>query len=478
MNLLHALRLDETDDKPVIALVGAGGKSSLLFRLGEELAAAGRPTLLTATTRLWASQVDRAPFSLISASEPALALELPTSLRGYGQVLALAGPAGEPGKLAGLSPEAICRLAALDEVGAVVVEADGSRERPLKAPASHEPVVPACATHVVAVAGLAALGQPLDAAVVHRPEIAAALMGLRLGDTLTSEAVAVLLTHPHGGLAGRPANAVPLLYLNLALDDASDDVEAQRRLAAARRIADIVLARAAPTFTAVLIGSTQAASPVREVHGRVVAVVLAAGGSSRLDSDLPKQVLPWQPGGTLVGRAANIALEAATLNEVLVVTGHGAQQVQAALGDRPVRIVNNPDWQAGQSSSVAAGLRALAPDVSAAVFILADQPTVQPATIDLLGARHRQTLAPLVAPLYAGGERGNPVLFDRSTFPELLALQGDTGGRLLLQRYGAQVERVAIDAPAPQGIETLVDYETMRERLGSEGEEGKDGGRR
>jgi molybdenum cofactor cytidylyltransferase len=475
MNLLHALRLDETDEKPVIALVGAGGKSSLLFRLGDELAAAGRPTLLTATTRMWTRQVDRAPFSLISASEPALAFELPTSLRGYGQVLALAGPAGETGKLAGLSPEAICRLAALDQVGAVVVEADGSRERPLKAPAAHEPLVPACATHVITVARVAAVGRPLNVATVHRPEIVAALTGLRRGDTLTAEAVAALLAHPQGGRKGCPAHAAPLLFLNLALDDAPDHAEAQRRLAAASRIASIVLARPAPAYRAVLIGSAQAAEPVQQVHGRIAAVVLAAGGSSRLDSDLPKQVLPWQPGDTLVGRATDIALQAATLNEVIVVTGHGAQQVQAALGDRPVRIVNNPDWQAGQSSSVAAGLRALAPDVSAAVFILADQPTVQPATIDLLVARHRQTLIPLVAPLYAGGERGNPVLFDRSTFPELLALQGDTGGRPLIQRYGAQVELVAIDAPAPQGIETMIDYHAMRERLGREGKEGKEG---
>jgi molybdenum cofactor cytidylyltransferase len=473
MNLLHALRLDGTDDKPVIALVGAGGKSSLLFRLGEELAAAGRPALLTATTRMWASQVDRAPFGLITASEPALAFELPTSLRGYGQVLALAGPAGESGKLAGLSSEAICRLAALDEVGAVVVEADGSREHLLKAPAAHEPLVPACATHVITVAGLAAVGNPLDQATVHRLEIAAALTGLQPGDILTAEAVAALLAHPQGGRKGCPAHATPLLYLNLALDDATNDAETQRRGATAGRIARIVLASPAPAYRAVLIGSAQAAEPVQQVHGRVAVVVLAAGGSSRLGSDLPKQVLPWQPGGTLVGHAVDIGLHAAAIDEVVVVTGHRADEVQAALGDRPVRCAFNPDWQAGQSTSVAAGLRALSADVSAVVFILADQPTVQPATLDQLVQRHRQTLAPVVAPIYHGGHRGNPVLFDRRTFAELLALQGDTGGRPLLRRYGAQVDLVAISAPAPRGIETLHDYETMRDHLRSEGKDGK-----
>jgi molybdenum cofactor cytidylyltransferase len=464
MNLHHALRLDETDGKPVVALVGAGGKSSLLFRLGDELAAAGRPTLLTATTRMWASQVDCVPFSLITSSEAALAFELPTSLRGYGQALAMAGPAGELGKLAGLTPETICRVAALDEVGVVVVEADGSRERPLKAPAVHEPAVPACATHVVTVAGVAAVGQPLNDATVHRPEIAAALIGMHRGDILTAEAVAALLVHPQGARKGCPPGAVTSLYLNLALDDALDNAETQRRLAAARRIASIVLANPAPAYRSVLIGSAQAADPVSEVHGRVAAVVLAAGGSRRLDSDLPKQVLPWQPGDTLVGRAVDIALEAVTIGQVVVVTGHRAQQVQAALAGRPMRTVFNPHWQAGQSSSVVAGLRALAPDSSAVVFILADQPGILPATVDQLVMRHRRTLAPIVAPVYRGGQRGNPVLFDRRSWPELLALQGDTGGRVLLNRHGQQVEQVVVDQPLPRGIETMDDYRTMGHR--------------
>lgn len=459
MRLLPALRLHETGDRPVIALVGAGGKSSLLFRLGDELAAAGRATLLTATTRLWAAQADRAPFTLLSSHEPTLAFELPTSLRGYGQALAMAGPACEPGKLAGLDPAVICRLAALDGVGAAVVEADGSRERPLKAPAAHEPLVPPCATHVVVVAGMAAVGRPLDETTVHRAERFAALAGLQPGDPLTPEAVAAVLAHPDGGRQGCPAGAIPLLYLNLALDEAASPRAVEVRLAAARSIAAQVLARLPGAYHAVLIGSARAVDPVDEVYGRTAAIVLAAGGSTRFGGEAAKQLLPWQPGGTLGGRAADIALAARSIDEVVVVTGHRADQVQAALGDRPVRAVFNPDWQSGQSSSVAAGLRALGPAVAAAVFVLADQPDVIPATIDLLVQRHRRTLAPVVAPVYQGGQRGNPVLFDRRAFPELLALEGDTGGRLVIQRYGAGVQPVAIDAPLPQGIETLEDYQ-------------------
>lgn len=458
MNLIQALRLSESASKPIVALAGAGGKSSLLFRLGDELTAAGRATLLTATTRLWAEQADRARFTLLSASEPTLAFELPTSLRGYGQALVLTGPAREPGKLAGLAPDLICRLAALEEVAAAVIEADGSRERPLKAPASHEPLIPACATHVIVVAGMAAVGRPLDAATVHRPERFAALIGLPMGARLTPPAIAAALMHPNGGRQGCPAGAIPLLYLNLMLDDAASPAEAEQRIAAARSIAAVALAGPAPAFRAVLIGSAQGVQPVDEVHGRAAAVVLAAGGSSRLGDGAAKQLLPWQPGGTLVGRAADIALAAGAVDEVVVVVGHRADEVQAALGERPVRAVVNPHWQIGQSSSVAAGLASLGPEVSAALFVLADQPNVAPGVLDRLVERHRQTLAPVVAPVYQGGQRGNPVLFDRRTFPELLALHGDTGGRPLIQRYGSQVAQVEIAAPLPQGIETMEDY--------------------
>ena len=460
MHLTTALRLNEIDTKPIIALIGAGGKTTLLFRLGDELAAAGRQTLLTATTRHRTQQIDRAPFSVIGGDPFLLSQELPISLRGYRQVLAMAGAASEPGKLRGLSPETICRLSALADVDAMVVEADGSRERPLKAPADHEPVMPPCVTHVITVAGMAGVNQPLDSRSMHRPEIAAELTGLRLGDPLTPAAIARLLAHPAGGLKGHPAGVASFLYLNLASDDAGPEDEVDNRLAWAREIASLILGSpiAQPAYQAVLIGSAQAMEPVLEVHARVAGVVLAAGRASRLGGDLPKQLLSWHAGNTLVGHAVDTALASRLLSEVLVVTGYRAEDVAAVLTDRPVTLVTNPDWLAGQSSSVRAAVQALPSEVSAAVFLLADQPGVRSETVDLLVQAYRSTLAPIVVPEYKGGQRGNPVLFDRSVFPELLALQGDIGGRPVIDRFGAAVWVVPIDEPQPQGIETMEEY--------------------
>lgn len=460
MDLSLPLRLRESQLKPVIALTGAGGKSTLLFRLGAELAAAGRQTLLTTTTRLWTAQVDRAPFAMLSANPQVLRDELPISLRGYRQVLVARGLAAEPGKVQGLAPDLVCQLAALADVDAVAVEADGSRERLLKAPAVHEPAVPFCATHVLVVAGMAALGQPLTTATVHRPERAAHLMGIAMGEPLSVEAMTRLLCHPQGGLKGVPPAAQAFLYLNLALDATTPVEAAAQRLKAARQLASLALQ--APGFQAVLLGSAQADQPVDEAHGRVAGIILAAGRASRLAGDLPKQLLPWGTGNTLVGHVVDQALAAQGLADVVVVIGYETAAVAAAVQGRPVTCAANLRWEEGQSSSVRAGLASLSQNTTAAVFLLADQPQVSPAVVDALVQAHRETQAPAVVPVYHGGQRGNPVLFDRGVFGELMALSGDVGGRALLRRLGAAVHELPVDGDQPRGIETWEDYLELR----------------
>jgi molybdenum cofactor cytidylyltransferase len=140
-------------------------------------------------------------------------------------------------------------------------------------------------------------------------------------------------------------------------------------------------------------------------------------------------------------------------------TGAYAAQVQAALADLPVTLAHNPDWASGQSASLAAGLRALPLATGAALFLLSDQPHVPAALVRSLTAMHAETLAPIVAPLVEG-KRGNPVLFDRQTFPDLMALQGDVGGRALFARY-LVTWLPWHDASVLLDIE---DYEQFRER--------------
>jgi EmrB/QacA subfamily drug resistance transporter len=192
---------------------------------------------------------------------------------------------------------------------------------------------------------------------------------------------------------------------------------------------------------------------------QVGAILLAAGGSSRMGQ--PKQLLPI--GGQPMVRRVTEAVCETGLAQVVVVVGAHAKAVTAALGGLPVVIVANEDWAGGMSTSMRAGLLTLRPEIQAVLIALADQPGLTPDLLRTLIARHEASGAPITVPYYQG-QRGNPVLFDGELFPELLAVEGDLGGRALFARYQEQIERVEVDDPAViQDIDTLEDYERMPE---------------
>jgi molybdenum cofactor cytidylyltransferase len=160
-------------------------------------------------------------------------------------------------------------------------------------------------------------------------------------------------------------------------------------------------------------------------------------------------------------RAAVEQVLAADLDDVVVVLGREAEAVASALRGLPIRTVVNPRYAEGQSTSLRAGLDALAQDTEAAVVALGDQPLPDPRLLRQLVEAFRASGRPIVAPLYRDG-RGNPVLFASSVFDELRRVEGDRGGRPVVARDPARVAEVPVDAPMPADIDTPDDYEAAR----------------
>lgn len=192
-------------------------------------------------------------------------------------------------------------------------------------------------------------------------------------------------------------------------------------------------------------------------------LLLAAGTSSRMGQ--PKQLLDWH-GQPLVRHIAQQAL-ASRLDGLMVVVGAAAEATRTALAGLDLTVVANPDYAAGQATSLRAGLGALPEGVAAVVVLLVDQPLVTPEVINHLittFTQHQPDPPSAVIPRYRG-QRGNPVLLAQTLFDELRALEGDVGARVVVQRHAAHVLWLDTDDPAVvTDVDTPDEYLTLKRK--------------
>ena len=191
----------------------------------------------------------------------------------------------------------------------------------------------------------------------------------------------------------------------------------------------------------------------------IAALVLAAGRSSRMGG--PNKLLAEIGGRPLLRMVVEAAL-ASQARPVLVVTGHQRERVEAALAGLPVTFVHNPNYAEGLGTSLKAGIAAVPPEVDGVVVCLGDMPQVDAALIDRLIGAIDPDKGALVAVPTIEGKRGNPVVWSRRFFPDLMAVEGDVGARHLIGRYGEAVVGVPVsgaaaltDIDTPQALEAL-----------------------
>lgn len=213
ISLTDALMID---GHGVVSLVGAGGKTTLMYRLAGALARKEGPVLTTTTTKIRPPVRGESSEVVIARTADALLAQARDRLKKDMPVLTAAGGVDGKRKLLGLKPEVVDRVWQSGMFSWIIVESDGASQKPLKAPAGHEPVIPGSSKWVVALAGLDGIGCLLEDSIVFRAQLFSKMTGTNIGELITESAVAGLLNRNDGIMKGCPEGAKKIVFLNKA----------------------------------------------------------------------------------------------------------------------------------------------------------------------------------------------------------------------------------------------------------------------
>ncbi|HRE46154.1 MAG TPA: selenium cofactor biosynthesis protein YqeC [Aggregatilineales bacterium] len=452
MRLSEALGITRGD---VVAFTGAGGKTSSLLTAGRELIDAGWRVIAATTTRIAVDELTSIPGAVTLGGDSLRPAAVSRALNQHGFIFLYRDV--QNSKVIGLEPTTINELIDAVDSDVILVEADGARRLPFKAPYTHEPVIPSGTTLHVPVVGLNALGVPLDAEHVYNPEAIIAQYGYPGGERVRYPWIASVMRDPELGLKGVPPTARIVGMINRAPTTGIGR-------SAARLIARLILRER--LISAVAFGSVQDADPILEVHRRVGAVVLAAGMSRSMNQpETSKVLLAWD--GRPIIKAIVERLNRMRLDDIVIVTGHQAGQVRAVLERDSARFAHNADYQKGDMlSSLKTGLKALPPTISACLVALGDQPQIDPRIVSRILIAYYEGRGKIIAPSYKG-RRGHPILIDRSLWGEILNLPKEGAPRDVINAHGEDTYYIETDNEnILRDIDTPEDYREALRRAG------------
>jgi len=212
MTFFEAIHVDR-DTSEMISLVGAGGKTSIMFRLAQELKSLRKKVLVTTTTNIAFSETSNADCLIVDSSKNIY------SLSGIepGTIVCLGSTMVDGlGKLKGIERELVSKIYREHLFDHIIVEADGSKRRPIKAPAPYEPVIPRETTRVIGVIGLDALGKAITEDYVHRPNLFCTITGKKMGDIIDRKCLRDLILSEDGLFKGAPQGCRKYVVLNKA----------------------------------------------------------------------------------------------------------------------------------------------------------------------------------------------------------------------------------------------------------------------
>jgi len=209
--------------RPLISIVGAGGKTTTMYTLASELAQQDHRVITTTTTNIYFPKQDETD-TLIVATETSMLLKMVNAAWKQLHRVTVAGRAIGSGKIAGLQADQPYELLMKSGADVVIVEADGARHKMIKAPAEHEPVVPPETNVALLMMNAEAINQPLRGEIAHRPQRVAAVLGINQGEILTPALVARLMTNEQGGMKNIPEMARVYVLITHMTEEKWDEV--------------------------------------------------------------------------------------------------------------------------------------------------------------------------------------------------------------------------------------------------------------
>jgi probable selenium-dependent hydroxylase accessory protein YqeC len=240
----------------VVSLVGAGGKTTLMYRLAKELLLAGKKVATTTTTKILKPSPEETPCLFVHSDEEKLR-QLALQHIDHYRHITLARKRLESRKLDGISSDLVRLLWEAPEIDMVIVEADGAAGRPTKAPREWEPVIPAQTTLVVGLLGVDGVGKELKEENHFQAERISKLAGIPMGEKMTCEGMATLMVHPQGIFKGTPHSSRRVAFIN--------KVDVSMGMMWGREIGKEVLKKGCPQIEKVVLGQLKSEPPVAEV---------------------------------------------------------------------------------------------------------------------------------------------------------------------------------------------------------------------
>ncbi len=242
--------------REAISLAGAGGKTTLMFRLAKELFLAGKKVVTTTTTKILEPASGETVSLFINLDEEKLKQFVHKHLDEYKHITIARERLGS-GKLKGVSSDLVNDLWSSNKIDYIIIETDGAAGRPVKAPREGEPVIPSSTTLVVAILGVDGVEREVNEENIFQAKRVSKMTGIPMGKKMTDEAMAVLVTHREGIFKGAPSSARVIAFLN--------KVDIPNGVIKAKGIAQKIMERKHPQIERVVLGQLRNDPPVVEV---------------------------------------------------------------------------------------------------------------------------------------------------------------------------------------------------------------------